>query len=198
MSFAIQEAKKSYFHRIFHTYKSDIKKTWLTINDTLSRNKNKLDLPSTFHYNGLILTNPKEMANSFIVYFASIGDKLASEIKTPTNDDENFRSYLENPTMNRLQFRHIAEEDTMKAIDNLGNKNSSGHDGISNKLLKSIRYELCKPLTLKINQMLSSSVFSETFKKSKIIPLYKKGDSSLLSNYRPISVFQRFLKYLNE
>ena len=192
--FAIQEAKKSYFNRIFDTYKSDIKKTWLTINDTLSRNKNKQDLPSTFHYNGLTLTNPKEIANSFNVYFAGIGDKLASEIKTPTNHNANFTSYLENPTMNRLQFRHIAEEDTMKAIDNLENKNSSGHDGISNKLLKSIRYELCKPLTLIINQMLSSGVFPETFKKSKIIPLYKKGDSSLLSNYRPISLLPTISK----
>ena len=113
--FAIQEAKKSYFNGIFYTYKSDIKKTWLTINDTLSRNKNKRDLPSTFHYNGLTLTNPKEIANSFNVYFASIGDKLASEIKTPTNDDESFTSYPENPTMNRLdlQFKHIAEEDIL-------------------------------------------------------------------------------------
>ena len=104
MRFAIQEAKKSYFNRIFDTYKSDIKKTWLTINDTLSRNKNKRDLPSTFHYNGLTLTNPKEIANSFNVYFASIGDKLASEIKTPTNDEDSFTSYLVNPTMNRLKF----------------------------------------------------------------------------------------------
>ena len=78
----------------------------------------------------------KRNCQSFNVYFSGIGDKLASEIKTPTNDDANFTSYLENPTMNRLQFRHIAEEDTMKAIDNLENKNSSGHDGISNKLLK--------------------------------------------------------------
>ena len=102
---------------------------------------------------------------------------------------------LENPTINRLQFRHIAEEDTMKAIDNLENKNSSGHDGISNKLLKSITYnELCKPLTLIINQMLSSGVFTETFKNSKIIPLYKKGDSSLLSNYRPISLLPTISK----
>ena len=79
-------------------------------------------MPSTFHYNGLTLTNPKEIADSFNVYFAGISDKLASEIKTPTNDDANFTSYLENPTTNTLQFRHIAEEDTMKAIDNLENK----------------------------------------------------------------------------
>ena len=153
-------------------------------------------MPSTFHYNGLTLTNPKEIVNSFNVYFAGIGDKLASEIKTPTKDDENFTSYLKNPTMNRLQLTHIAEENTMEAIDNLENKNSSSNDGISNKLLKSIRYmyELCKPLTLIINQMLSSGVFPETFKKSKIIPLYKKGDSSLLSNYRPISLLPTISK----
>ena len=85
---------------------------------------------------------------SFFFLAHPVGDNLTFEIKTPTNDEENFTSYLENPTMNKLQFRYIAEEDTMKAIDNLENKNSSGHDGISNKLLKSIRYELCKPLTL--------------------------------------------------
>ena len=100
--------------------------------------------------------------------------------------------------MNRLQFRHIAEEDTMKAIDNLENKNSSGHDGISNKLLKSIRYELCKPLTLIINQMLSSGVFPETFKKSKIIPLYKRGILPYCLITGRFHFCQRFLKYLKE
>ena len=112
--------------------------------------------------------------------------------------------------MNRLQFRHIAEEDKMKAIDNLENNYSSGHDGISNKLLKSIRYELCKQLTLIFNQMFLSDVFPETFEKSKIIPLYKKGDSSLLSNYRPISplltiskmferiIYNQLYKYFND
>ena len=76
-----KKQKKRYFNRIFTAYKCDIKKTWLVINDTLSRNKNKCDLPATFNYNGLVLSDPIEIANSFNVYFASIGDKLASEIK---------------------------------------------------------------------------------------------------------------------
>ena len=196
--FAIQEAKKSYFNRIFDTYKSDIKKTWLTINDTLSRNKNKQDLPSTFHYNGLTLTNPKEIANSFNVYFAGIGDKLASEIKTPTNHNANFTSYLENSTMNRLQFRHIAEEDTMKAIDNLENKNSSGHDGISNKLLKSIRYELCKPLTLIIIKCCQAVYFQRRLKNLKLFHSIKRGILPYCLITGRFHFCQRFLKYLKE
>ena len=60
-------------------------------------------------------------------------------------------------------------------IDNLENKNSSGHDGISNKLLKSIRYAVCKLLPLIIYQMLTSGIFPEAFNKSKTIPLSKKG-----------------------
>ena len=164
---AIQETKKRYFNRIFAAYKCDIKKTWLVINDTLSRNKNKCDLPATFNYNGLVLSDPIEIANSFNVYFASIGDNLASEIKTPTNKNINFTSYLKNPTKNRLKFTHITEEDTIKAIDNLENKNSSGHDGISNKLLKLIGHVLCKSLTLIINKMLTSGIFPDAFKTAK-------------------------------
>ena len=59
MRFLIQEAKKSYFNRIFDTYKSDIKKTWLTINDTLTRKKNKRDLISTFSLQRFCSDKPK-------------------------------------------------------------------------------------------------------------------------------------------
>ena len=60
----------------------------------------------------------------------------------------------------------------------LKNESSSGHDGISNKLLKLLKFELRKSLTLIINQMISTAVYPDTLKVSKIIPLFKKGDSS--------------------
>ena len=34
----IINAKKLYYSRIFNVYRSDMKKTWKTINDTLSKN----------------------------------------------------------------------------------------------------------------------------------------------------------------
>ena len=79
-------------------------------------------------------------------------------------------------------------------IDGLENKTSSGHDGISNKLLKLIQDKVSKPLTLIINQMLTTGIFPDAFKKSKIVPIFKKGDSSLLTNYIPISILPTISK----
>ena len=94
----------------------------------------------------------------------------------------------------KFQFKCITDNDTRLAIDKLENKSSSGHDGISNTLLKVLKFELSKSLTLIINQMITTGVFPDSFKISKIIPLFKKGDSSLLPNYRPISLLPTISK----
>ena len=44
----IKEAKQQYFDRIFTAYKTDLKKTWRTISETLCRNKKHCDVPSRF------------------------------------------------------------------------------------------------------------------------------------------------------
>ena len=44
----IINAKRLYYTRIFNVYRSDMKKTWKTINETLSKNKQILELPSSF------------------------------------------------------------------------------------------------------------------------------------------------------
>ena len=59
----ITNAKKNYFNRILNAYKNDMKKTWRTINETLSKDKISSELLSTFYHNDLELTNPIEIAN---------------------------------------------------------------------------------------------------------------------------------------
>ena len=46
----------------------------------------------------------------------------------------------------------------METLHNLKPKPSCGHDGISTKLLKACRLEICKPLTLIIIQMLTTGI----------------------------------------
>ena len=192
----IKEAKRIYFNKIFTTYRTDMKKTWRTINETLNRNKKGSNVTSLFYHNGKTLSNLEEIANAFNVYFANIGEKLASEIGENINNNADYTNYISMlPSVEtRFQFKCITDNDTRLAIDKLENKSSSGHDGISNKLLKVLKFELSKPLTLIINQMITTGVFPDSFKISKIIPLFKKGDSSLLSNYRPISLLPTISK----
>ena len=191
----IKEAKQRYFDQIFTAYKNDMKKTWKTINETLNRNKKNSNVASIFYHNGNVLSNAKDIANAFNVYFANIGKNLASEIEQNITDNADYTQYVSTPlTETKLQFKCITNNDTQRAIDKLENKSSSGHDGISNKLLKLLKIELSKSLTLIINQMITTDIFPDSFKISKITPLFKKGDVSMLSNYRPISLLPTISK----
>ena len=52
----------------------------------------------------------------------------------------------------------------MKAIEDLENKKSSGHEGISNQLLKVIKASISLSLTIIINHMLTTGIFQYAFK----------------------------------
>ena len=77
-------------------------------------------------------------------------------------------------------------------ISKLNSKISSGKDGISNIVLKAIMPVILKPLTLIKNQMLNTGIFPDNLKIAKVVPLYKKGDDGLFTNYRSISLLPSF------
>ena len=106
------------------------------------------------------MSDAKEIATTFNTYFANIGKKLAANINDNDNTFNDFQQYLDTPAETSLKLNCITENETMKATDRLENKSSSGHDGISNKLLKLVKNELKKPLTLIINQMITTSIYN--------------------------------------
>ena len=67
-------------------------------------------------------------------------------------------------------------------------------DEISSKTLKVLKNEIAAPLTVINNQMLYTGIFPDALKVSKVIPLYKKDDQQLFSNYRPISLLPSISK----
>ena len=109
-----------------------MKRTWQVISETLNRNKRKHDMPSLFTHEGRDLVDSTEIANAFNTYFANIGKNLSSQIDQ-NNVIADYKQYLTSPTRETLKFECITKDYTIKAIDNLENKNSSGHDGISNQ-----------------------------------------------------------------
>ena len=189
----IRAAKREYYFKTFTSQKNDMKKTWKTIDETLNRRKNKIKFPSEFIVNNRSIADQKEIADQFNVFFSNIGSTLSDSIEI-ADSTLDFTDYLNNPTEHHFNFNTITESETLSIINKLKNKNSSGKDEISNKLLKSIKDEIAKPLTIIINQSLKTGVFPDALKIAKVKPLYKKGDNFCLNNYRPISLLPTISK----
>ena len=135
--------------------------------------------------------DPSIIADKFNNLFANVGRRLSEQLTTP--DNVNFKDYLRIPVVPNMSSQ-ISEEAVMEVLNNLKQKLSCGHGGISSRLLKASKTVVCKPLTLIINQTLTSGIFPDTLKIAKIIPLFKKGDKTLLENYRPISILPAISK----
>ena len=187
---SINEAKRVYHHNLFARYKSDIKKTWSIIKDTLGKKNVQKKDTSEFIINNKTITNPAEVANEFNKYFVSIGQTLSRNVQSNRSYDE----YLVENTNCQLIFNPVNEEMVAKIINQLKNKSSYGHDGISNILIKQSQQCLTKSLTLIINQCLRSGCFPYQLKLSKVRPVYKSSDTKMFNNYRPISLLPSMSK----
>ena len=106
---------------------------------------------------------------------------------------------MKNRIDSQLRFTLFDEEHIVGIFNRLKNKSSYACDNISNKLLKYAKAFLVKPLTLIINQTLSTGIFPNELKISRVSPLFKNGDISNINNYRPISIrsLSLFLIYIN-
>ena len=94
-------------------------------------------MPLLFTHEGRDFDGSIEIANAINTYFANIGKNLSSKINQNIVDAD-YKQYLTSHTAENLRFKCITEDYTINVIDNLENKNSSGHDGISNRLLKTL------------------------------------------------------------
>ena len=63
-----------------------------------------------------------------------------------------------------------------------------GHDEISIRMIKICDEALVKPLSLIYNNCIDTGVFPDIWKKSNIVPVYKRGDKQIIDNYIPISL----------
>ena len=72
--------------------------------------------------------------------------------------------------------------------------NTAGYDEISNRLSKLSSPYIISPLMHVFNAALNSSVFPDRLKYTIIKPIYKKGNTQDVSNYRPISLLTSLSK----
>lgn len=183
-------ARNSYITNLFQTYQSDIKKTWHTINTLLSR-KSTNSTPEKLNIDGTLITDKLTMANAFNDFFSNVGPNLAESIP---HSEKHFSSFLKIRQNRNFLFTEISPETVINIIKTFNAKTSVGCDGFSNKVLKSIKEEIATPLSKFINQSFSTGIFPDLLKKARVVPIFKKGDETLVQNYRPISILPALSK----
>ena len=72
------------------------------------------------------------------------------------------------------------KDEVERIIKRLPNKQSCGHDKISNMMLKKLHEALSYPLTSIFNQSISQGIFPNMMKVAEVIPLYKGKERNLL------------------
>jgi len=77
-------------------------------------------------------------------------------------------------------------------------ENSSGHDGLSSKLLKTLNQSICIPMCTIINKSLKTGDVPRSMNIAKVIPIHKSKDKTDLGNYRPISLLSSLSKILEK
>ena len=68
-----RETKAEYYNLEFNDYKNDIKKTWETIGDVMSKSKIKNKFPTHFNINERQITDKNEIVQKVNGFFISIG-----------------------------------------------------------------------------------------------------------------------------
>ena len=81
----------------------------------------------------------------------------------------------------------FSDSTIIEAIKELSPNSAGGPDGIPTSLLINCAEEIAPVLKI-VFLTFSSSLIPTSFKEAAIIPVFKSGDKSLPSNYRPISL----------
>jgi hypothetical protein len=93
-------------------------------------------------------------------------------------------------------MKPIVETEIIKIVNKFNQNKSAGHDNIDTFIIKRVATEIAKPLTSIFNLSIATGIVPQKLKIAKVIPIFKKNDPELFSNYRPVSVLPCFSKIL--
>jgi len=128
---------------------------------------------------GIVITSDSVKANMFDNFYATTG----------VVDDGKISSFPSMELTSVLDTVVFTETDIILAISKLKLTSlSCGPDNLPPVLFKKVKHCLAKPLSLLFNQLLSVAAVPVQWKQARNTPVFKKGTTGDVSNYRPISL----------
>ena len=149
-------------------------------------------LPNFITVKNREIFDKKEILETFNSYFVNIGPNLAASIHVKTS----FQNYIhyDGACLSTINLTDLELENEFASLKT--NK-SLGYDGISADVVKRASSEIIIILKHIFNISLAKGVFPDKLKIARITPIFEKGNNTLVTNYRPISVLPCSQNYLN-
>ena len=138
-------------------------------------------------------TSPQKIATEFNKYYLSIAGNIKRTLPPPAHFVFLFDTY-EGAGVSEL--RYATQTEIIRTVKKMKNKDSRGWDGISCSLLNSVISTVIEPLTTAVNAVFEFGQFPEELKLAIVSPIFKSGETTDPSNYRPISVLPVFSKVI--
>ena len=172
----IVETKRASYTNFIQNSHNKSKDCWRLINFESNKNKNTDVCP----------IDPEKLN----YFFATVAESLIGELPDNVLED----TYSVPHCIHSFFLTPVTYLDVADAIDCLKDSAATDVYGLNSKLVKGSKQFLVFPLTFLFNKCIEQGVFPDSFKTSKIIPIFKKGDKLDPTNYRPISIIPIFGK----
>ena len=125
-----------------------------------------------------IAASPKDKADALNRQFKSVF----------TNEDTSNLPDLDESRTPELQRINVTTEGVEKLLKDLQPQKAPGPDGITPRILKLCATSIAPILQCIFQKSLDTGVLPSDWLHANVVPIFKGGDSSLPSNYRPVSL----------
>ena len=129
---------------------------------------------------GTFITDIKEKCEIFNEYFKNQCTVLPTSSTIPP--------HITKTTTLTLDKVNFTANDITDHIRRLNINKAHGHDDIPVRLLKICDNAISSPLYIIFRNCISKGKFPKKWKKGNIIPIHKKNERNLITNYRPVSL----------
>jgi hypothetical protein len=178
----ITKAKDDYFNSLVDSlseHSTASKRWWQVTKEITGGKKGSINIPPLLNEADQIVSETTQkcnLLNSFFTKQSNIDDVGIN----PPEPQIRTQAILDNII--------IEAEEVRKVISGLNVSKANGQDGISNKFIMLLCESLSEPLTEFFNYSLRNGIFPTKWKSANVVPIFKKGDNTLPTNYRPVSL----------
>lgn len=168
-----------HLEQVDNSIKNNPKSFWGHVNKERKTNTT----PSILHYQDNSFKEPSEISHAFANYF--------STVFKGANGDPPAYSYPEHKVVTSW---HLSAVDIERRLNMLDHNKGAGPDSIPPMVLKFCSPVISPFLATYFNLFFSCGTFPNILKSGYIVPIFKSGDRSNPTNYRPVVILNTLSK----